>query len=287
NLAIVQDDVVITEEYVAPDVMPDGPEDMNTPRVSLRVDEESGSGFIFINNHQRKRHMAPIRDLTVTINLPDGRTTVVDGINVASDDTAVIPFGLRFDKYTWLEATNASLLAKVGKYFFFYTSDDKGEVYFDFDEEESEDIFLLSKEEAEHAYHIGDKLYITDRQLIEENGMVYVLTSTDCKIKVYDEEGKLKTVKVKASYGEVNEKYLHVDFDGDRAAAYDSQGRLLTDWFSNGEEWVIATKRYGFETGLDIRVEPYEDGIYYDLPPKRGCQINKTYVETEYKVPVI
>ena len=270
--------------YMEPSVMPESPEDMDTPRVSLRINTESDNGFIFINNHQRKRKMKPIKDLTVTINLPDGRTKIIDGICVDSDSTAVIPFGLRLNKWCWLEATNASLLCKAGNCFYFYSDNKAKDIYFDFDEDESEDIILLSKEEAEHAYKFGDKLYITDKQLFEDDGKIYLLTSEDCKVKVFDENGNEKVIPVPAKVGQINEKYLHVDFDGDRAEALDADGKLLTDWFSNGEEWVIATKRYGYPNDINIQVFPFEEGVYYDLEPKKGCQINKKYWETEYIV---
>ena len=282
------EEVLAPTQFYAAEVQPESPEDLTTPRVAVRYDTVSGTGFVFINNHQRKRKMQPISGLDIEINLPDDRSVLIEDITVDSGSTAVIPFGFRLNKYCWLNSTNASLLAHVGDCFFFYADGREEDVYFDFEEDdETENIILLTKEEAEYAYHIGDKLYITDKQLIEEDGMIYILTSSDCKVKVFDASGNEKTIKVKAAFGEVNEKYLHVDFDGDRAEAFDKNGKLLTDWFSNGEEWVIATKRYGFDTDLNIKVYPYEEGVYYDLPPKKGCGVNKKFVETEYKVPLI
>ena len=46
-------------------------------------------------------------------------------------------------------------------------------------------------------------------------------------------------------------------------------GKLLDDWFSNGELWRVALKRYGYPTKLTLELDPFKPDVYYDLPPKR------------------
>ncbi len=270
-------------QFIAATVQPSSPEDMTTPRVSLRYNADMKCGFIFINNHQRKRSMAPISDLTVTINFPDGTTKSIEHINCKTSTTAIIPFGLDMGNGCRLEATNASILARIGQRVFLYT-DDLTKAYCDFGQNTCDNITIISKEDADHAYIFGNKLYITDKQLFEDDGKIYILSSEDCTVKVYSEDGSESAINVSIATGTLNDKYLHIDFDGDKAEAYDADGKLLTDWFSTGEEWVIATKRYGYAEDFDIKVYPFEDNIYYDLPPKKGCQINNKYLESEYLV---
>jgi hypothetical protein len=60
--------------------------------------------------------------------------------------------------------------------------------------------------------------------------------------------------------------------------------RLLTDWFSNGDEWSVALKRYGYPDKLQLVVCPFVEKVYYDLPAKKGCELVGVNLEAEYKV---
>ena len=51
--------------------------------------------------------------------------------------------------------------------------------------------------------------------------------------------------------------WLELDFGGDCARLY-QDGKLLDDWFSNGELWRVA-----------LELDPFKPDVYYDLPPKR------------------
>ena len=62
--------------------------------------------------------------------------------------------------------------------------------------------------------------------------------------------------------------WLELDFGGDCARLY-QDGKLLDDWFSNGELWRVALKRYGYPTKLTLELDPFKPDVYYDLPPKR------------------
>jgi hypothetical protein len=84
---------------------------------------------------------------------------------------------------------------------------------------------------------------------------------------------------------ELNEVYLNIDFNGDKAQLY-SEGKLLTDWFSNGDDWYVALKRYGYPSKMQLVVYPFVEEVYYDLPPKKGCSLSKVTTEAEYKISV-
>ena len=62
--------------------------------------------------------------------------------------------------------------------------------------------------------------------------------------------------------------WLELAFGGDCARLY-QDGKLIDDWFSNGELWRVALKRYGCPTQLTLELDPFKMGVYYDLPPKR------------------
>lgn len=341
-----------------PDVQPESAEDMITPRISVRYHHDTQEGFLFINNHQRLRKMNPIKGLQVEIEGIGEETFVLENICCESGECAIIPFGLKMEESRLLR-TNASLLTKMGeRYFFYNNSEDNGEKpYFDYEGEAYDNVVILSKEEAEHTYQLGNRLYITDKALFEQNGVVYTLVGEEEeKVRFYEETGEavelyllppevmtnvsvsykecggqekksaieaanqvheedrklgadenckvyainLELHKVEASESdaeeadetdvefyedELHEIYLHIDYAGDKAELY-ADGKLLTDWFSNGEEWIVALKRYNYPQNLKLVVYPYKDGVYYDLPPKKGCELLSVAARAEYKLEV-
>ena len=50
-------------------------------------------------------------------------------------------------------------------------------------------------------------------------------------------------------------------------------GKLIDDWFSNGELWRVALKRYDCPTHLTLELDPFKMDVYYDLPPKREMRL--------------
>lgn len=288
---------------------PENAEDMDTPRVCVRYNHEEKTGFVFINAHQRLRKMKPVEDLELLLTFPDEEMKL-SHLYCESDACAIIPFGLQMGENRLLY-TNLSLLAKIGQRYFFYSHNEKMlEPRFIFEQTPYENIVVLSRKEAEEAYLFGDKLYLTDKALFCQNDKLYMLTEKNATVKIYEETGSCRnqeitiddkmtnvsvTVEKRAqgiydlsvSYADntAHEVYLYLDFSGDRAALYEKD-TLLTDWFSNGEEWVVALKRYDYPEKLTIKIEPYQDEVYYDLPPKKGCGLNRADVRAEYKIEV-
>ena len=62
--------------------------------------------------------------------------------------------------------------------------------------------------------------------------------------------------------------WLELDFGGDYARLY-QDGKLIDDWFSNGEAWRVAMKRYGYPEHLTLELDPFRRDAYYDLPSKK------------------
>ena len=85
--------------------------------------------------------------------------------------------------------------------------------------------------------------------------------------------------------------YLEADYAGDRAEVY-MDGKLVDDWFTNGEKWHIALKRFGCPSALTIRIystdspipNPYENRVYYDLPAEKGCELFRVKLIPEYEI---
>ena len=92
----------------------------------------------------------------------------------------------------------------------------------------------------------------------------------------------------------IHQLYLEADYVGDRAEVY-LDGKLADDWFTTGEKWHIAMKRFGYPSELVIRVysndcpipNPYGNQVYYDLPVEKGCVLKGVKAVPEYSFRVL
>ena len=72
-------------------------------------------------------------------------------------------------------------------------------------------------------------------------------------------------------------------------------GKLADDWFTTGEKWHIAMKRFGYPSQLVIRIyssdcpipNPYGNQVYYDLPVEKGCVLKGAKAVPEYSLNVL
>lgn len=303
-----------------PEKQPESPEDLHTLRVTARVDPETGAGFLFVNNHQRHRKMEIHQDASVCLQFADHEEEIF-GLNLKDGVCGVIPFDFPFGKAT-LESTNAFLLCRLGERIFFYTCGE--EARFAWKDGKACDVVVLSEEEANRVFRFGNRLYLTEREddcLIEKEGKIYLLTKKEqATLTVYEETGEPRLLKVEAEGGRAevparfemvketpeyreyavhmempeacgfHQLYLEADYTGDRAEVY-ADGKLVDDWFTNGETWHIALKRFGYPSVLTIRIystdcpipNPYGNRVYYDLPVKEGCGLDGVRVIPQYE----
>jgi beta-galactosidase len=301
-------EILAPSEVYLPDKRPTSPEDMDTVRASVRHNHESGEGFLFINNHQRKRCMKAHKNWEC--NLVIGNDVIeINNIDIEGDECMVIPYHLNMGD-TILLQTNASLLCRLGEYYFFYT--DKKPVY-EFSKGHGK-IITLTGWEAERAYKFGDKLVIADCALYEKAGEIYAISQKPSEEIIYyglDGERKTKTISfqqipvasefeyIEAANGDlegtykkyhiridakgfekVHELYLETEYLGDRAEVY-NDGKLIADWFTTWDVWHLALKRYGYPRELEIRVYPSVKDVYYDLPVEPGCSLKKVTIISE------
>jgi hypothetical protein len=97
-----------------PDVLPAGPRDLTTPRISARTN--GASGFLFVNNHVRGYSMAAHEGFQVAIKLPAGETLTLPEhpIDLPADSYFVWPFNMNLGGLQLRFAT-AQPLAILGK----------------------------------------------------------------------------------------------------------------------------------------------------------------------------
>ena len=273
---------------------PAGAEDMETLRAAFRYNEAADCGFLFLNNHQRKRKMTEKRitpEASLQFTVPAGGGTqkqvVFDRIHLRTDAILVLPYNLPVEiqgEQLRLQKTNASYLGCFGGTYYFYTDEDAAEVYFEWsdDREHPEAVRILTTHEAEHFFYAEEgadekekvsflpdlcfveagEVQITDvRQASESIGNVYGNTHpTVCELALNYENRPAEPL--------AGDLYLELDFGGDGARLYQN-GKLIDDWFSNGEVWKVALKRYGYPEHLTLELDPFREDVYYDLPPKK------------------
>ena len=80
---------------------------------------ETGEGFLFINNHQRKRTMKAHKNWSCVLAF-DHETITLENIDIDPGECLVIPYNLRIGSALLLR-TNASFLCRLGEYCVFYT----------------------------------------------------------------------------------------------------------------------------------------------------------------------
>lgn len=349
----VEDILAPAKVYLPSNVSePKSAEDMETLRACLRYNEELDCGFLFINNHQRKRHMTqkwitshkPLEfsirkyvNQAYGFNDKAGETAdknkqntddeylkvTFKNIYVASDAVLVIPYNLpiKIDgKDIRLRYTNASYLGCFGGVYYFYSDENEKDVYFEWSDnaDHSGAVRLLTTHDAEHLLVGKDgKISMLPDLAFEKAGTVDFVEmnvkpekdtfrlpvdgstlSKECEhrkacgcVREYElslkydavckscgnaasDCGKESTPDDKSnerSDGILSDIFLELDFGGDKAELY-ADGRLIDDWFSNGEVWRVALRRYGFPKKLVLKVYPFDDKVYYDLEPKKGCR---------------
>lgn len=276
---------------------PTNPEDMETLRASFRYNAAEDCGFLFINNHQRKRKMTEkwiTLEKALYFNVPatgtrsaetlkgaektsgkseDGLQQVIfDRIHVPTDAILVLPYNLPVcvdGEQIRLRRTNASYLGCYGGIYYFYTDEKNGSVYFEWSDGKvhEEAVRILTTHDAEHFCYDenaeGTGVHLLPDLCLTEAGKVEVRENTShrsCELTLKYEENSAKDMET--------DVYLELDFGGDCARLYQN-GRLLDDWFSNGEIWRVALKRYGYPEHLTLELDPFREDVYYDLPPKR------------------
>ena len=293
-----------TEELLAPAKAylpenipgPAGAEDMETLRAAFRYNEAADCGFLFINNHQRKRKMTEKRitpEAPLKFAVPSGegekKQIVFDRLCVRTDAILVLPYNLPVviqGEELRLCRTNASFLGCFGEIYYFYTEEDPEDVYFEWSDgkDHAGAVKILTTHDAEHFLYTGDenggKVSLLPDLNFTEAGEVQMKDTGQAAESIQNVYGRTEpeVYELTLKYGKrpadtlTEDVWLELDFGGDCARLYQG-GKLLDDWFSNGEVWRVALKRYGYPTKLTLELDPFKPDVYYDLPPKREMRL--------------
>ena len=293
-----------TEELLAPAKAylpenipgPAGAEDMETLRAAFRYNEAADCGFLFINNHQRKRKMTekritPEAPLKFAVPSSEGekKQIVFDRLCVRTDAILVLPYNLPVviqGEELRLCRTNASFLGCFGEIYYFYTEEDPEDVYFEWSDgkDHAGAVKILTTHDAEYFLYTGDedggKVSLLPDLNFTEAGEVQMKDTGQAAESIQNVYGRTEpeVYELTLKYGKrpadtlTEDVWLELDFGGDCARLY-QDGKLLDDWFSNGEVWRVALKRYGYPTKLTLELDPFKPDVYYDLPPKREMRL--------------
>lgn len=317
-------DLLAGAQAAFPEIKPSSAEDMETLRYTVRFNRGKEVGFLFLNNHQRRRKMADHEDFSVEVDLGD-EILKLPHLTARSGKCGVIPFHLPLED-TILEKTNAWLLCMVGKRTFFYS--DLKEPFFDW-EKPSRWVTVLTPEQADRAFRFDDGVYIVENMsscLYEDQGKIHLITQAETEtITIYRENGtvermtlKCEPVTVATSAAMIREEtdaegkllyrdyrvtldpvpeekltqlHLEIDYLGDRAEVY-RDGKLIDDWYTTGEIWRMGLKRFDYPRELVIRIYASDNlipcthgsDVYYDLPVESGCEIRNVKTVAEYEI---
>lgn len=293
-----------TEELLAPAKAylpeniqgPAGAEDMETLRAAFRYNEAADCGFLFINNHQRKRKMTEKRitpEAPLKFAVPSGegekKQIVFDRLCVRTDAILVLPYNLPVviqGEELRLCRTNASFLGCFGEIYYFYTEEDPEDVYFEWSDgkDHAGAVKILTTHDAEHFLYTrdedGGKVSLLPDLNFTEAGEVQMKDTGQAAESIQNVYGRTEpeVYELTLKYGKrpadtlTEDVWLELDFGGDCARLY-QDGKLLDDWFSNGEVWRVALKRYGYPTKLTLELDPFKPDVYYDLQPKREMRL--------------
>ena len=289
--ALLADSVTVLPEDNAAE-----PNDFESLRYAIRHNPALDGGFVFLNNHVRRRKLACHPALSFTLDTAHGTVKTVP-IDVKDGDIRVLPYNLPLGDGVVLISSNATPLCRLGSTWFFYTD---GEPIYRF-AEKSARIVTLTEEESRRAYRLGNRLYVTDRDdcvLYEKDGRVTAEFYADTHITVYDENGSASEQTLTAptpcgkcgikadgeraiitlSYPDTDsEPMLKIEYLGDRIEVFDEKNpnKIVADWFTTGLPFKLSLAALGCPNALSVKLYPSVENRYFDLPVESGCALRE------------
>lgn len=308
-----------------PEENPLRPENLSDLRYSFR--HNGKSGYLFVNNFQRRYEMKPHKNVKLSLQLSNEKINFPE-FSVENGDYFFCPFNMKIGKAV-LKNTLSSPLCRVNNAYFFYT--DKSPCYEIEGDIGENKIITLSRTEALNANKIAldgkEYLIITDGFIAgkalysSENAEIKTypaLPRTPDGFKRIDDEDEFAVYtkinsadKANVSFEKIsadNEKavyeiktsvpqnaddcILYVDFAGDKAKLF-IDGKQESDYFYTGEPWQIGLKRFGFDRKIIIEVYPLAENaeVFLESKPKfeKGiaCNIDNITAKAVYKSEVL
>ncbi|MBQ7637342.1 MAG: beta-galactosidase [Clostridia bacterium] len=262
-----------------PPESPRDPEDTESLRTSVR--SKGDSGFMFVNNYQRRRVMKKhehVRLRAGGVEFPE--TDILPG------EYFFLPFNMKLGASVLISAL-ATPLCKVRDRFVFYSDRDPQYRWKDAPAK----VLTLSREDAKNAVKVrfdDDYLLICDQPVVSTSSGVFCLARRDVKLKSFPALPGAKGVShepfgeynlpvpssdvkicvrplMPVSYlyrefelsleGNIsgNDVFLRIDYEGDQAELFVEGKKLADDYFRN-EPWEVGLKRWDFPRRLVLRV---------------------------------
>ena len=282
-------------------------ENLTDLRWCVRFNAETREGFLFVNNHQRRRVMASHRDVVFTIRAGND-TFTLPPMDIPDGFCGVFPFNLRVGERRLL-ATNAQLLCMVQDIPVFYTQSGQ-EPVLRWDGPAPE-VILLTADQALQAWPMDDRLILSPACVMPDGEELLALSDRpEVTAEVLPGHERLcartEAVLVTAGIEEisrstdcaayrvtigdipadrVDDVLLRLDFTGDHADAY-LDGALIADWYTTGQPWLLALKRHGYPRALEVRVYPVTRPTYFEIPVPEGMALNHASASARYLLPL-
>lgn len=282
-------------------------ENLTALRWSVRYNADTQEGFLFVNNHQRRRCMLAHRDVHFTITVEDTRFELPP-MDIPADFCGFIPFNLRVGKGR-LRTTNAQLLCLLDGVPVLYTQENQMPVlHFD---GEAQPVLLLSAEEARYAWRVGEKLAISEACILPvAERLLAISDRPEVAVRMLPVgrtlHARTEEVRVSASFEKmaegadapyaayrvhlgdvpaekVDEVLLAIDFEGDHAEAW-LDGALIADWYTTGQPWRMALRRHGYPKTLELRVYPVTKETYFEIPQPVGATLRRVEAQVRYAI---
>ena len=254
-------------------------------RYSFRHD--GGSGYLFVNNYQRRQVQAAHR--SVRIKVPESAALAANGrriefppMDVENGDYFFLPFNMKVGNATLETALVTPLCVIPGEApgsrstWVFYAAYPQAErllseghldqlyQFANGKKPTDANIVTLTREEALNAWKIGKEFFIDAADILIEAGRVSRLRLEDGPAVGVEPAGSgVYMLSVPAWSGE--DCILKIDYAGDAARLYED-GKLVADNFFIGPDyvWEIGLKRYGVGKAHRYRLEI--DALKKDTP---------------------
>ena len=280
-----------------PEDNPLQPADLEHCRYSFRQNGESG--YLFVNNYQRRYEMASHR--AVEFNAPaESGVVVFPPVDIEDKDYFFYPYNMKLGEAV-LKTALATPLCKLCNdttVYVFYT--DKEPQYRVEGATGGAEILTLSREDAKNAWKLvrdREYLFISDSAVVDEDDRIVLFGRTMPQFKVYpalaetpegfvrlpDEHGfaryegnaaeiadkaeaeLIERTADKAVY-EITIKYTAGLADsfliisyGGDSARLYRDGELIADHFYQGEAWEIGLRRFSFPEKLRLEITALEE----------------------------
>lgn len=292
-----------------PDGNPLRPTDAASLRHSWRHDGDSG--FLFINNYQRRQTQADHAGVVLAAPIPDG--PVFPSLTIQNGEYFFLPFNMPVGSARLKTALVTPLCVVPGEkpLYVFYTAFEQAEKHrtageysrlYQFDNDawpEDADILTLSKTEAREAWIVADRLIVGEGCVMDDgHGEVCCKRSPgpaiQCSPICPDTGSTDQSVKrwlVSVPSWTADDCFVKIRWEGNTARLREN-GVLVADDLcpGAGHEWEIGMKRFGSGRAHDfiLEITPLHEnaGVFLESwPPMENgtaCRVCSVSSELEF-----